>query len=779
MNVLLSLPEILESRCGRCDGELVESIRRLPGVREARLEAEEESVDVEVDESAWTKDALAHAARALARTIADRAAHHVLWVSGMDCPGCAVGISKAAMRIPGVSWAEVNFAAGTLVVEGDGGAAGLVVAEIRNLGYGLSTEAPSRGQTTAGERKTLLRFFVSRAGALAAAGALPLAAAFGASWTGHPRAATSLFLISLAITGIPTFVRGLRIAWSSRSPDMFLLMAVACLGAAGLGDWTEGATAMFLFVLGNALEAFTFSRTREAIGSLVSLAPREATVRHEDHEEKVPVAEIRPGMVVLVRPGERIAADGVVACGDSFVNEAFITGEAAPAEKHPGSAVYAGTLNDRGALEVRVTRAVADATINRIVDLVERAQGRRAPSQRLIDRFARIYTPVVMVIAAGVALVPPLAFGAAWSPWIERALTLLVVSCPCALVISTPVTILSAIATASRHGVLLKGGAALEALGRVNAVAFDKTGTLTEGKFEVTDVLQFGLDETELLRRAAVAALASEHPLAKAVVARAHSELLRPEGAKTYEAIPGLGARVSVDGVEHWFGSLRLLRERGISLGDAPAAVERFESEGKTCAILATADGPLGVIAFTDRIRDGAPAALQALREAGIDAAVMLTGDSAAAARAVATRLGLADVRAGLLPEDKVAAVGELQKRYPLLAMVGDGVNDAPALAAATVGIAMGAAGSDVALETADVALMSSDLGRIAFAVRLGRRATRIIRENIVLAIAFKLAFVALASAGLANLWMAVAADMGVSLLVTLNGLRLLSRRAA
>ncbi|MBI2921802.1 MAG: cation-translocating P-type ATPase [Planctomycetes bacterium] len=775
MNATLPLSEILEPRCARCDGELAVSLKALPGIREARVEPEAEAMTVEFDEAAWTRDRLQREARELARSIAGRTRHLTLYVGGMDCPGCAVGIGKAAQRVPGVSWAGVNFATGRLLVEGDEGAAARVEAEVRGLGYHVGRAPATSGETApAPARFSLL---ATRPGLLALAGGLPLAAAFALQWSGRVPAATACFVASLLITGVPTLLRGVRIAASSRTLDMFFLMAVACGGAAAIGDWSEGATALFLFTLGNALEAFTFGRTRDAIRGLVSLAPREATVRHGDHEEKVPVAELKPGAIVLVRPGERLPADGEVVHGDSFVNEAMITGESAPAEKHPGSPVFAGTLNDRGALEIRVSRAVADATLNRIVDLVERAQARRAPSQRFIDRFAAVYTPVVLLMAAGVAVVPPLLLAQPWHTWIERALTLLVISCPCALVISTPVSILSAIATASRNGILLKGGAALEALGRVRAVAFDKTGTLTEGRFEVTEVAAWGIDEAELLRRAAVAALAGEHPLSKAVVARAHGDEIRPGRARVYESIPGMGARVEIDGEEHWFGSLRLLRERGLPPGEAPAAVEKFEAEGRTCAVLATRAGPAGILAFSDRVRDGAAAALRDLHDAGIRRTVLLTGDSEPAARAVAARLGIDDVRAGLLPEAKVAAVEDIRRTHPLLAMVGDGVNDAPALAAATVGIAMGAAGSDAALETADVALMSDDLRRIPLAVRLGRRASRVIAQNVVTALAFKAAFLALAVAGLANLWMAVAADVGVSLLVTLNGMRLLQSR--
>ncbi|MEK7467297.1 MAG: cation-translocating P-type ATPase [Planctomycetota bacterium] len=776
MNTVFPLPALIASRCGRCEGELVASIRTLPGVREARVDADAEALAVEFDESAWTRERLSEEARSVARAIAEKAWHGTWYVSGMDCPGCGVGISKAVMRVQGVAWAEVDFGAGRLVADAERDAGPRVAEEIRRLGYGVSDRPPGRAE--AGRAATAPR--LPRSAVLPPAlAAAPLAAGFAFQWTRFPSASVACFAASLALCGLPAMVRGLRMAWKSRSFDMFLLMSTACAGAAALGDWAEAATAMFLFSVGTLLEALTFGRAREAIRALVELAPRDATVRRDGREERIPVGELTPGMIVFVRPGERFPADGLVATGESSVSEAFITGEAAPVEKSQGSAVYAGTLNGRGALEIRVTRAVADATVNRIVDLVEKAQSRRAPSQRFVDRFARVYTPVVFLLAAGVAVIPPLALGAAWTPWLGRALTLLVVSCPCALILSTPVTILAAISSASRRGVLFKGGAALEALGRVRAVAFDKTGTLTEGAFEVSAVVAFGVSEEELLRRAAVAALAGEHPLSKAVVARAHGEEIRPEGAKLYEAIPGLGARVDIGGVEHLFGSLRLLREKGFPAGPAEAAVARFEAEGRTCAVLATSEGPVGVLAFADRVRDHASAAIRGLRSAGITSVSMLTGDSEAAARAASSSLGLDEIRSGLLPQDKLAAVAALRALHGRLAMVGDGVNDAPALAASDVGIAMGAAGSDVALEAADVALMSPDLRQLPFAVRLGRLATRVIAQNIVLSVAFKAAFLVLASAGLANLWMAVVADVGVSLLVIFNGLRLMREHTA
>ncbi|MCC6738743.1 MAG: cation-translocating P-type ATPase, partial [Planctomycetia bacterium] len=524
MNTALPLPSLVDPRCGRCEEELAASVKVLPGVRAAQVDPDTEALSVEYDEAAWTRDRLAAEARRVARDIAGRSWHRAWSVSGMDCPGCGVGISRAVMRLPGVAWAGVDFGAGRLVVDARASAAATVEEEVRRLGYGVSDVAPARSAARPAAPSLPRAAVLSPALAL-----LPLVAGFALLASHQPMASKIAFGASLALSGVPALLRGLRMAWKSRSFDMFLLMSAACAGAAALDDWSEAATAMFLFSVGTLIEALTFGRARDAIRSLVELAPRDATVLAGGRESKIPVSDLRPGAIVLVRPGERIAADGTVAAGESSVSEAFITGEAAPVEKRPGAPVYAGTLNGRGVLEIRVTRAVEDATVSRIVDLVQKAQSRRAPSQRFVDRFASVYTPVVFLLAAGVGVVPPLLLGAPWTTWLERGLTLLVVSCPCALILSTPVSILASIAAASRRGVLFKGGAALEALGRVRAIAFDKTGTLTEGSFEVAAVEPVGIPETELLRRAAVAALAGEHPLSRAVVARAHGEEIRPE----------------------------------------------------------------------------------------------------------------------------------------------------------------------------------------------------------------------------------------------------------
>jgi Cd2+/Zn2+-exporting ATPase len=457
------------------------------------------------------------------------------------------------------------------------------------------------------------------------------------------------------------------------------------------------------------------------------------------------------------------------------VNQAPVTGESLPSEKQPGDGVFAGTINGRGALEVEVTRLRRDSTLARIIHLVERAQAQRAPSQTFVDRFARVYTPAVLAIALLVALLPPLLAGGAWATWIYRSLVLLVISCPCALVISTPVSIVSGLSAAARKGVLIKGGARLEALAGITCVAFDKTGTLTTGELTVTDVVPVnGASAPQILAAAASLETRSEHPLGRAIVERAASDRLPVVIPSAFEALPGRGARAQVDGSEVLVGSHRLFEERGLCPPEMHTALEALAGQGRSTVMVAAAGAPVGIIGVADRVREAARDTVEMLRGHGVRHVVLLTGDHEAAARAMAESLGLDEYRASLLPEDKVAAVEDLRRQYGTLAMVGDGVNDAPALATADVGIAMGVAGTDAALETADVALMGDDLPKIPYALRLSRATTRNIRANIGFSLALKAVFLVMAIAGSATLWMAVVADMGASLIVIGNALRLL-----
>jgi Cd2+/Zn2+-exporting ATPase len=606
----------------------------------------------------------------------------------------------------------------------------------------------------------------------------------GRAGSGWPETASiAAYMVAIFSGGWLVFRRAVA-SVRSRSLDMNVLMTVAVLGAVGIGEWAEGAAVVFLFSVGGMLESRSLARTRRSIRDLMDLSPPLARVLREQAETEVPVAEVVPGETMLVRPGERIALDGVVEAGSSAVDESPITGESVPVEKAEGDTVFAGSLNTSGPLEVVVTVVAEDSTLARIVFLVEEAQASRAPSQQLVDRFSRYYTPAVVALAVLLALVPPVAgllLGQVWGGfdvWFYRALVVLVVSCPCALVISTPVSIVSAITRATRDGVLVKGGIHLETAARIRAVAFDKTGTLTCGTPEVTDVVSLeGGDAARMLGVAAMLESHSNHPLARAVVRAAGPGNGRAE-VTGYEDVPGGGVRGTVGGVRCAIGSPAFMASEGVAAGESGAVVRRLEEDGRTVLILAEDGRASGVIGVADQVRPEAPRAVAELLQGAVNHAVMLTGDNERTAAAVASHAGVPEHRARLLPHGKVEAVKELRRRYGPVAMIGDGINDAPALAASDLGIAMGAAGSDTALETADVALMSDDLTQLPRFFRLGRRTVAIIRQNVAVSVLVKFAVLGLAMTGTATLWMAVFADTGVSLLVTLNGMRLLSRRS-
>jgi Cd2+/Zn2+-exporting ATPase len=599
-------------------------------------------------------------------------------------------------------------------------------------------------------------------------------------------------------------------------------MSLAVIGAVLIDEWAEAAVVVFLFSLGEALEGYTMDRARNAIRSLMALAPAEATVlrpcldcaghlgqplpgsgiyQHgpcpwcEPHELAAPVEELAVGETVLVRPGERVPMDGVVLAGRSAVNQAPITGESLPVDKAPGDEVFAGSINGSAALEIRVTRLAADNTLSRLIYLVEEAQAQKAPAQRWIDRFARVYTPTVVAVAAAVVLLPPLLLGQPLlntgdqTGWLYRGLTMLVIACPCALVISTPVSIVSALSAAARRGVLIKGGLHLEALAGVRVMAFDKTGTLTLGRPALTLARSVECSNRDaepaescaacddLLALAAAVERRSEHPLAAAVVQAAEARRLngRYATALGVEALAGQGVRGRVNGARVAISSHRRTHE--LDLGHDAAfcsQIQRVEAAGQTTMLLHDDEGIRGYLAVADQVRPGSAAAVAGLKAAGIERVVMLTGDNARTAQAIAAQAGIDEVRANLLPGDKVSAVEALLAEHGAVAMVGDGINDAPALARATVGIAMGGAGSDQALETADIALMGDDLAGLPFVVRLSRQTRRVIVQNVAFSLGVKAVFLALALAGAATLWMAVFADVGASLLVILNGMRLL-----
>ncbi len=565
------------------------------------------------------------------------------------------------------------------------------------------------------------------------------------------------------------------------APDMNLLMSVAVAGALLIGHWLEAASVTFLFALALALESWSVARARRAIRALMDLSPEVARLvcPHDGDVETKPVREIPVGATILVRPGEKIPLDGTITKGITSVNQAAITGESMPLVREVGDEVYAGTLNLEGAIEFRSTRPWSDTTLARIIRMVEEAQARRAPLEQLVERFAQVYTPTMMALACLVAVAPPLLGYGAWSHWFYQALVMLVIACPCSLVISTPVSIVAGLTAAARNGVLIKGGAYLEAPARIRAVAFDKTGTLTSGHPTVQHLIPFnGHTENELLACAAALEAHSTHPLARAVLALARERKIAFSSAEDYAVLPGQGAQGTVDGRPYWIGSHRFLEQWGLEDVHTHETALDLEDAGHSVVMIWTTDHVCGIMSFADNVREAAPEVIRSLRNLGVERVIVLTGDNRKTTEAVAALTGVDEAVAELLPEDKVGVIRQLQAAHRFVAMVGDGVNDAPAMAESTVSISMGAMGSDAAIEASDIALMSDDLTRLPWLIRHARRTRAVIGQNIFLSIGIKAVFVGMAVSGVATLWSAIAADMGASLLVIGNGLRLLGKRS-
>jgi len=606
----------------------------------------------------------------------------------------------------------------------------------------------------------------------------------------------ALALLSIASGGRETLRKGI-VAVRNRTLNINFLMTAAVAGAIVIGQWPEAAMVTFLFGLAEMIEGYSLERARNAVRALMELTPETATVRDAAGAWRdVAAASVTVGQTVRVRPGERIPLDGTITTGKSSVNQAPITGESMPVEKSEGDPVFAGTVNERGSFEFEVTANQGNTTLARIVRSIQEAQGQRAPTQRFVDQFAKYYTPTVVVLAVLVAALPPLLFSQPFSPWLYKALVMLVIACPCALVISTPVTVVSGLAAAAKLGILVKGGVYLEEGRKLRAVALDKTGTLTHGKPIVTDVMPLnGQSEEAVLQLAASLDAHSEHPVASAIVAHFTRADATPAGTvvpdrlqaversgellpvTNFESITGRGVKGRVAGECYYVGNHRLAEEIGVCGRHVETVLERLEAEGKTTVVLASEREAIAVLGVADTLRETSVAAVRELHDLGVRT-VMLTGDNQTTAQAIASRVGIDDARGNLLPEGKLTAMGELLQQWGDVGMVGDGINDAPALAKASIGFAMGAAGTDTALETADVALMEDDLRKLPVFIRLSRQTSRILVQNITLSIGIKVVFFVLALSGVATLWMAVFADMGASLLVVFNGLRLLRFRS-
>jgi len=695
-----------------------------------------------------------------------------LRIGQMDCPTEETLIRKKLGQLPGVHDMHFNLMQRVLTVVHADGALERVVAAIRSLdmtpevmtqedaGGAVPAAAPRRG-----------RYLLAAAGILAA---LSEAAHFAAL----PVALSAVLAVaSILACGLGTYRKG-WIALRNGNLNINALMSIAVTGAVLIGQWPEAAMVMFLFNVAELIEARALDRARHAVRDLLDLAPQVATARQADGSwAEVPVAQLRHGDWVRVRPGERIAADGTLAEGSSAVDQSAITGESLPVDKAVGDVVYAGTVNTTGAFDYRVTAAAGETTLARIIHAVEQAQGARAPTQRFIDRFSRIYTPVVVTLALLVAAAPPLLWGQPWLDAIYRALALLIIACPCALVISTPVSIVSGLTAAARRGILIKGGVYLEEGRKLAWLALDKTGTLTHGKPVCTDLetLAEPPGQPAALLAASLAAR-SDHPVSRAV-AQAHAgDAAALLDVRDFAALPGRGVRGRIGDTALHLGNLRLMRELGVATPELQARMQAYEQQGKTAIALTDGTSVLALAAVADTLKPGSAEAVAALHQLGVRT-LMLTGDNARTAQAVARQAGIDEAHGELLPEDKLRAVEAKLGPAGKVGMVGDGINDAPALARADIGFAMGAAGTGTAIETADVALMDDDLRKIGQFVRLSRRTHRILVQNIALALGIKAVFLVLAATGHATLWMAVFADVGASLLVVANGLRLLRAR--
>ncbi len=766
VDLALLLPGIPDER-DACVRRLTELLQA-EGLEKVHLVREDSSARLclHYDPQRFSVARVRELAQAAGAKIADRFRHESLRIDGMDCPTCATVIEHALQRTDGVLEASVSYAAERLRLEYDREKIehAAVVRRIAALGYGVLEEGRAAGWFA--EHRELI--FSGTAGLLLLLGWL-------AGLAGLPGALSlGLLLGAYAAGGFYT----LRDAWQglkARSFDIDTLMIVAAAGAAALGAWAEGALLLFLFSLGHALEHMAMDRARAAIEALAQLAPRTALVQRDGAEVEVRVEDLLRGDRVIVKPGSRLPADGRVLSGSSAVDQSPLTGESMPVDKQQNDPVFAGTVNGEGALVVEVTRLARESTLSRMVEMVAEAQTQKSPTQRFTDRFERIFVPAVLAGAGLLIVVPPL-FGFPFAESFYRAMAVLVAASPCALAIATPSAVLAGIARAAKGGVLIKGGAHLENLGSLAAIAFDKTGTLTLGKPRVTDVVAVEGSEDELLKMAAAVEARSAHPLAQAVVAEAKRRGLAWNEAGEVESITGQGVRARLNGQDIAVGNAKLFEGKALSEALRKHA-DRLAAAGRT-TMLVQADGRfLGVLALADTPRDGVRAVLERLHKIGIRKTIMLTGDNERVGRAIADAVGIDEVQASLMPEDKVRAMEALAARHGRVAMVGDGVNDAPAMARATVGIAMGGAGTDVALETADVALMADDLSKLPFAVALSRASKRIIRQNLWLSLGVVSLLIPATLAGFAGIGVAVAIHEGSTLVVVINALRLLAYR--
>ncbi|WMT18454.1 heavy metal translocating P-type ATPase [Parageobacillus toebii] len=691
-------------------------------------------------------------------------------VQGFTCANCAAKFENNVKALPGVQDAKVNFGASKITVWGT-----TTIEELEKAGAFENLKVREDKEKTVKrepfwKQKENIKVYIS-------AILLVISWFLGKQYGEEHIFATIGYAASILIGGYSLFMKGFK-NLVRLNFDMNTLMTVAILGAAAIGEWGEGATVVILFAISEALERYSMDKARQSIESLMDIAPKEALIRRGNEEMMVPVDDIQVGDIMIVKPGQKLAMDGIIIKGTSTLNQAAITGESVPVAKTVGDEVFAGTLNEEGLLEVKVTKRVEDTTLSKIIHLVEEAQAERAPSQAFVDRFAKYYTPAIIIFALLLAVIPPLFMGADWSEWIYRGLAVLVVGCPCALVISTPVSIVTAIGNAAKNGVLIKGGIYLEEAGSLKVIAFDKTGTLTKGVPSVTDVVTYNGNENELMTITAAIEKGSQHPLASAIIRKAEEDGLNfnDVSVEEFQSITGKGVKAKVNNAMYYVGSPGLFEEllpNGIQ-SEIKEQITTLQIQGKTVMALGTEKEILALIAVADEIRESSKEVIRKLHQVGIEKTVMLTGDNQRTAEAIGKQVGVSDIKADLLPEDKLNFIKELRDKHQSVAMVGDGVNDAPALAASTVGVAMGGAGTDTALETADIVLMSDDLSKLPYTIKLSRKALAIIKQNITFSLGIKALALLLIVPGWLTLWLAIFADMGATLIVTLNSMRLL-----
>ncbi|WP_427706350.1 heavy metal translocating P-type ATPase [Staphylococcus sp. Mo2-6] len=700
-------------------------------------------------------------------------------VQGFSCANCAGKFETNVKKLPNVHDASVNFGASQISVQGEAS-----IEELEKAGAfeNLKVIPKTTTRTTSNskyEQEEKIPFYKKHSTLIYSA--LFMTLGFISMFiNGNENIVTALlFITSMIVGGASMITTGLKNLIQLEF-DMRTLMTIAVIGGVLIGEWAEVSVVVILFSISESLERFSMDRARASITSLMDVAPNKALIKRNNQEMTVHVDDIVVGDIMIVKPGQKIAMDGIIIDGYSSINQSAITGESVPVEKYKDDDVFAGTLNEEGFLEVKITKRVEDTTISKIIHLVEEAQAERAPSQAFVDKFAKYYTPVIIAIAAMVAVLPPLFFEASWDKWVYQGLAVLVVGCPCALVISTPIAIVSAIGNAAKKGVLVKGGIYLEEIGALKAIAFDKTGTLTKGVPVVTDfkVINNRVDEREILSIIAALEYRSQHPLASAIMSKANAEHISYSDiiVEDFSSITGKGIKGSIDGRMTYVGNSKMFSELLTANNENKVRnlIASLQEQGKTVMLVGTDQGVEAIIAVADEVRETSQQALHKLHQASIENTVMLTGDNQNTAGAIGNQVGVTDIKAELLPEDKLKVIKQLKSKYKRVAMVGDGVNDAPALAASTVGVAMGGAGTDAALETADVVLMGDDLNKLPFTIKLSRKTLNIIKANITFAIIIKIIALLLVIPGWLTLWIAILSDMGATLLVALNGMRLM-----